>query len=349
MDGDSTVSIHADRGLSDLPDVAPAIRTSTTFAEGTGRRYRRTSHETTERFEAVIGALEGGHAIAYASGMAAAAAAIDHLRPNRIALPPKVYHGVRALITRLADVVGIGIVEPSALDEGDLWWIETPSNPYGDISDLDLAVARARERGARVVCDATLATPVCLRPLSFGVDIVLHASTKAIAGHSDAMGGVLVTSDAVIAGSIADERNITGAIPGSLDVWLALRGVRTLPLRMARACTSASAIAELLAAHGLPTFHPSLPSHPGHAVAERQMLMPGSVLAVEFDRWEAAESFIAALRLFTNATSLGGIESLAERRAVSDPTMPEGLVRLSIGIEDTADLVDDVARALDVL
>jgi cystathionine gamma-synthase len=346
MDGDSTLGVHADRALADLPDVAPPIRPSTTFTEGSGRRYRRSSHETTERFEAVVGALEGGHAVAYASGMAAASAILDHVRPRRVALPSTVYHGVRHLVERRVRSDGIEVIRSDDLGPGDLWWIETPSNPFCDITDLREAGARAAEVGAVTVCDATLATPIALRPLDFGVDVTMHATTKAISGHSDAMGGVLVSRDRARAEALREERTISGSIPGSLDVWLSLRGVRTLALRMERACASAAELASLCASTGLATYYPGLSTHPGHDVASRQMRMAGTVVAIDLGHADAAEVFIGALRLFTNATSLGGIESLVERRAVSDPTMPAGLVRLSVGIEDTADLLADAGTAL---
>jgi cystathionine gamma-synthase len=349
MDGISTTSIHADRDVSELPDVAPALRPSTTFLEGTGRRYRRSSHETTERFEAVIGALDGGFAVAYASGMAAAAAVLDHVGPTRIAIGDATYHGVRDLVARLAARTALEVVAPDALGPGDLWWIESPSNPYGVVTDLVDAGERARTVGVVTVCDATLATPVCCRPLALGIDIVMHASTKAIAGHSDAMGGVLVVSDESAAEDLRSERDLTGAIPGSLDVWLALRGVRTLGLRMERAVTSALAIGEVLSDAGLPTHYAGLDRDPSNPVAVAQMHGAGYVLAVDLGDAATAEAFIGSLRLFTNATSLGGVESLAERRALSDPAMPPGLVRMSIGIEDTDDLVADIESAVDAI
>jgi len=345
MDGDSTTSIHADRALSELPDVAPAIRPATTFMEGTGRRYRRSSHETTERFEAVIGALEGGHAVAYASGMAAVAAVLDHIKPRRIAIPTPVYHGVAGIVERLSIAGSADLVDPGDLGEGDLWWIECPTNPYCRVTDLASITSAAAERGVVTVCDSTLATPVCLRPLRFGVDFVMHASTKGISGHSDAMGGILAVAQADVAAGLRDERVFSGAIPGSLDVWLSLRGVRTLPLRMERACSSAIAVATWFETNGFVVSYPGLEADPDYDVASRQMSMAGSMMAVDFGSAAHADRFIGLLRLFTNATSLGGVESLVERRAVSDPTMPEGLVRISVGIEDTNDLVHDLEQA----
>jgi cystathionine gamma-synthase len=345
--GPSTRSVHADRHLAELPDVAPPIRPSTTFRRGSGRTYRRESHETTERFEAVIGDLEGGHAVAYASGMAAVAAAIDHVRPVRICLPADVYHGVRALVETLAAKGRIEIVDAAMLRSGDLWWIETPSNPKCLITDVSSVAAEASDRGIVTVCDTTFATPVGMQALDLGADIVMHAATKAIAGHSDVMGGVLVTGPERAA-SLRSERYLTGAVPGSLDIWLALRGTRTLALRHERASASAALVASWLHEQGVGTWYPGLASHPGHAIAVEQMDSMGSMLSADFGEASVADHFIGGLELFTDATSLGGVESLVERRARSDATIEPGLVRFSLGIEDTEDLLDDVQRAFRV-
>lgn len=343
--GPSTRALHADRARAELPDVAPAIRPSTTFRRGTGRTYRRDSHETTERLEAVVGDLEGGGAVAYASGMAAAAAAIHHVDPRRMSLPDDVYHGVRELVGSLTDSGRIRVVDPEDLEAGDLWWIETPSNPRCHITDLEAVAAAAAAAGVVTVCDATFATPMALQPLRWGIDIVMHATTKGIAGHSDVMGGLLVTDDDR-SERLRRERVVTGAIPGSLDSWLALRGIRTLSLRHERASVTAGALAAWFHDRGVATAYPGLPSHPGHEIAVAQMSSMGTMLSVDLLDATTADRFIAGLELFTDATSLGGVESLIERRALSDPTIDPGLVRISVGIEDTADLLADVEQAL---
>ena len=238
MDGRSTRSIHADRALAETPDVAPPIRVSSTYLDGTGRRYRRTSHATTERFESVIGSLEGGHAVAYASGMAAVAAAIDRVNPRRMAIPDDCYHGVRELVAHRVDQGLLERVDPDDLEGGDLWWVETPSNPHCWITDLASVAASARKRGVVTACDATFATPVFLNALEHGIDIVMHSGTKAISGHSDAVIGILAVGTESDADALRSARMLTGAVPGSLDAWLALRGVRTLPLRAAQASAS---------------------------------------------------------------------------------------------------------------
>ena len=348
MPGPSTNSVHGDRPAAETPDVAPPIRPSTTFEEGTGRRYRRTSHETTERLEAVLGLLEGGEAVVYSSGMAAAAAILDHVRPRRIVLPD-VYHGVRDLVRREESLGTLEVVEPDRLERGDLWWTETPSNPKCLITDLEEVSRAAHAVGALVVCDATFATPVAMNPLAMGVDLVLHSATKAIGGHSDAMAGVVVVREEAEAEALRRERLLTGAVPGSLDAWLVLRGVRTLPLRVARATESAGAIAPFLAGRSVPTWYPGLDQHPGHDIARRQMRSMGSMLSIDLGTATEAEAFIDALEVFSSATSLGGVESLAEHRMKSDPSTDPGLVRLSIGIEDVDDLIEDLDRALVVV
>jgi cystathionine gamma-synthase len=340
-----TVALHADRELAELPDVAPAIRPSTTFDEGASRRYRRASHETTERFEAVIGALEHGVAIAYGSGMAAAAAVIDYCQPPAISLP-EVYHGVRALVEGERARGRLEIKDPQSLPEGGVDWIETPSNPRCMITDVSESAVRNRAKGVTTVVDSTFATPIGMNPLVLGADIVMHSATKAISGHSDSLGGVLVVADETAADDLRRRREVTGGVPGSLDVWLSLRGVRTLPLRFERACATAKVVADWAAGRGIDTFYPGLADHPGHATAARQMRAFGSMMAIDLGDAESASRVVSGVRVFRNATSLGGVESLIEHRLVSDPTTAPGLVRLSVGLEGPAALIDDLEQAL---
>jgi cystathionine gamma-synthase len=342
----STRALHADREITDVPDVGAPIRVSTTFEEGAPWRYRRTSHPTTERLEAVLGSLDGGYAVCYASGMAAAAAVLDVMRPQRVSLPDDVYHGVRHLVERRAAEWQLSIVPSAELGAGDIWWVESPSNPKCRITDLAEVATKARPRDVITVCDATFATPALIQPLDLGIDVVMHATTKAISGHSDALGGVLVTTDEEWADDLREMRALTGAVPGSLDVWLTLRGIRTLELRVMKASESAMVIAQWLQERGLSTWYPGLPDAQGHAIASEQMRAYGSMLSVDLGEAEAAASFVEGLRVFTNATSLGGVESLAEHRLKSDPTIDPGLVRLSIGVEAPRDLIADLSRAL---
>jgi cystathionine gamma-synthase len=342
-----TTALHADDDLAELPDVAPALRPSTTFERTRdGRIYRRDGDETTERLEAVIGALEGGHSVVYPSGMAAVTAVLDHVRPARIALPDDVYHGVRVLVGKEAERGSWALVAEDRLEEGDVWWVETPSNPKCLVTDLAVVAAEAARRGVVTVADATFATPVLQQTLSFGIDLSIHATTKFIAGHSDAMGGVVTTSDLRVAEELRSSRTIGGAVPGTLETWLTLRGIRTLPLRVHRQSASAAQVAEYL--HGAVdrVWYPGLPDHPGHEIALRQMDGFGGVLSFEVDSADTAAAVIAGLEVFTNATSLGGVESLAEHRLRSDPTAPPGLIRLSVGLESPEALIDDLQQAL---
>ncbi|KAA3638036.1 MAG: PLP-dependent transferase [Armatimonadetes bacterium] len=340
-----TQAIHADKVIDDGVDVAPPIRPSTTFLEDTGRRYRRTSHATTERFEAVLGALEGGHAVCYSTGMAAAAAAINYFRPKQIALPP-VYHGVRMLVESHVEDGDLVLSEVDDLGEGDMEWIETPSNPKCLVTDIAAAASRNRERGVLTLVDSTFATPVLMHPLALGADIVMHSVTKAIGGHSDAHAGALIVADQLVADGLATRRNHTGAVPGSLDIWLALRGIRTLPLRVQRATATAMRLAQWAHANGIMTYYPGLESHPNHDVAVRQMSGFGSMMSIDVDTEERASRVVSGVELFTNATSLGGVESLIEHRLMSDPSVDPGLIRISVGLEDADDLIADLERAI---
>ena len=354
QDDPATVALHADGELAELPDIAPAIRPATTFAKeantfakaSTPRYYRRESHETTERLEAVLGALEGGSAVMYPSGMAAVAAVLRFLRPRRIALPEDVYHGVRSFVGREATHGTWVVTAPDLLEHGDVWWLETPSNPKCLVTDIAEVAASAQSRGVHVVVDATFATPVLQHSLGLGADFVVHAATKFIAGHSDAMGGVVVSAEEAVAARLREIRSDNGAIPGALETWLALRGVRSLPLRVERQSASALAIAEHLSSHVPQVWYPGLASHPGHEVALRQMTAFGGVLSFEVDSGGRAARLVDAVRLFRNATSLGGVESLAEHRIEADAASPPGLVRLSIGLESPVDLIADLDQAL---
>jgi len=346
MPGFATRAVHADGAIEDGPDVAAPIRVSTTYREGGERRYRRSSHATTERLEAVLGSLEGGDAVCYASGMAAGAAVLDVVRPKRVSLPDDVYHGVRQLVEARAEAGSIEMCNPDDLDRGDVWWIESPSNPMCLVSDLAGIAREARDRGVVTVCDSTFATPVLSRPISYGIDVVMHSTTKSIAGHSDALGGVLIARSEAVAEDFRAMRNLTGAVPGSLDVWLALRGVRTMKLRVMYASASALTIARWFDGRGTTTWYPGLPDHPGHDIAAHQMEAFGSMLSIDLGDASTAGRFVTDLEVFTNATSLGGVESLAEHRIVSDPTADPGLVRLSVGVEDVEDLLTDLDQAL---
>ena len=342
-----TLALHADDGLEPLPDVAPPIRLATTFDAGNaeGLVYSRAEQPTRRRLERVLGALEGGHAVTYASGLAAAFAALQHVRPKRVLISAG-YHGIHAVMERFRPdglaVAGIG-EEPR---EGDLLWIETPKNPTCELEDIAEHARRAHAAGARLAVDSTFATPILQLPLALGADLVLHASTKFLAGHSDVMGGVLAVPDETQAQALRAERTISGAVPGALEVWLTLRSLRTLSLRVLRQSESATRIAAWLESRVPKVWHPSLRSHPGHALAQRQMRAPGGVLSMELDDPAAAQALPSRLRFFRDATSLGGVESLIEWRRKHDPSAPPVLLRISVGLEAPDDLIADLAQGL---
>jgi cystathionine gamma-synthase len=345
----ATTALHADRALAELPDVAPPLRPSTTFDRAGGSAvYRRGDPEVAQRLESVLGALEGGHAVAYPSGMAAIASVLRWIRPVRIALPDDVYHGTRAFVEAEAARGAWALARPEGLEAGDVWWVETPSNPKCLITDLAVTVDAAHARGVVVVVDSTFATPVLQQPLALGADVVVHATTKAIAGHSDALGGVVVTPGADAADELMAARVRDGMIPGVLEAWLTLRGVRTLPLRVERQSATAAQVASWL--HGdrrvERVWYPGLTDHPGHDAALRQMRGFGGILSFELGSADAAASAVRRLAVFRRATSLGGVESLAEHRVDADASAPPGLIRLSIGLEGVEDLLEDLDQSL---
>ena len=342
-----TLALHADEGLEDTPDISPPLHLSTTFrAEHTpGLVYSREDSLTRRRLEKVLGALEGGYAVAYASGQAATHAALRHLRPRRVAID-RGYHGTHAILARLAED-GMEVVsletEPA---EGDVIWLETPKNPTCELEDIAWHAGRAGAVGARVVVDSTFATPVLQQPLALGAHLVMHSTTKFISGHSDALGGVLVAPTPEEAATLVAERTVSGAVPGSLETWLMLRSLRTLSLRVMRQSESATRIAAWLEGRVPKVWHPSLPSHPGHALASEQMRGPGGVLSIELESEAKARALPGRLRFFHNATSLGGVESLIEWRREHDPHAPPALLRLSVGLEGVDDLIADLEQGL---
>ena len=354
-------------------DLAPPVHLSTTFeraADGSypgGRVYSRDASPAYDQAEALLCALEGGHrALLFASGMAAATAVLHTLKPGEAVVAPRdMYWALRNWLQAFCAQWGIGLAfydNASTDDLADtlravrprLLWIETPSNPLWDLTDIAAAVALAREVGARVAVDSTVATPVFIRPLALGADIVMHSATKYLNGHSDVVAGALVArEDSDLWQTIRRNRNLGGAVPGPFEAWLLLRGMRTLHLRVRQASASALAIAQELEGHPglIRTLYPGLPSHPGHALACRQMQGGfGGMLSIRVAGGEqAARAAIGRLRVFRQATSLGSVESLAEHRAsVEGPgsACPVDLIRLSVGIESAADLLADLRAAL---
>jgi cystathionine gamma-synthase len=327
--------------------------------------YGRYGNPTWQALEDGIGALEGGRALTFSSGMAAAHAVLELLAPgSTIVLPHNCYLGVAAAIDlrgakdgwtiRKVDVADTEAVLAAA-EGADLVWVESPTNPTIEVADLP-ALGAALAGKVRLVVDNTFATPLLQQPLSSGADIVLHAVTKFIAGHSDALLGALVVreSDTETFRALDAVRRSHGATPGTMEAYLALRGLRTLPLRLERAQANAAVLAERLAGHPAVqrVRYPGLPEDPGHERAARTMSGFGSLISIDLADAGTADAFVDAARIWVFATSLGGVESTFERRRRWPgelPTVPEGLVRLSVGIEHVEDLWSDLEGALDSL
>jgi cystathionine gamma-synthase len=324
---------------------------------------RERATDTLRAFETAAGALDGGTALGFASGLAAVAAVVEGRRTGVVAVVPRAaYSGsvsifaeqrqLGRMTVRPVDVVDTDAVV-AALDGADLLWLETVTNPLLEVPDLPALVAAAHERGVQVAVDATFSTPLVVRPLAFGADLVVHSATKYLAGHSDVLLGVLVTQSADLAERLHARRTTTGAIPGALECYLALRGLRTLAVRMQRAQANAAELARRLDAHPSVTRvrYPGLAGDPGHERARRLHTGFGAMLAFEVAGTAGdAERVCASLRLINHATSLGGVESLIERRArhAVDAGFgtPETLLRLSVGIEHVDDLWADLSAAL---
>jgi cystathionine gamma-synthase len=367
-----TLAIHAG-GEADAATgaVAPPIHLSTTFEHGpaaervAGYEYQREGNPTNDRLRTAIAALEGGAAaLTFASGMAAASALLESLPPGtRIAIPDDCYTGVRVLASEFLPARGVAVATLDMADldavrtacgKGlDLLWLETPSNPLMKVCDIAALAALAHEHGATLACDNTFASPALQRPLALGADIVMHSTTKYFGGHSDVLGGALAFArEDDVFRRVAHRLHITGAVLAPFSAWLTLRGCRSLPARMAMHCANARRVADFLAAQPQvrQVNYPGLATHPGHAVAARQMRDFGGMLSVQLHGGrDAALAMAGALRLFTNATSLGGCESLVEHRASVEgnhPTSPQDLLRISVGLEHPDDLVSDLEQAL---
>jgi len=354
-------------------DVVPPIRPASTFTRDAGYAldgpfaYQRDDTPTALPAETLLTRLEGGReSLLFASGMAAAAGLVQALQPgDHIVAQRAMYWGLRIWLEDFCARWGVGLdlVAPDSAALRDavrpgttrLVWVETPSNPTWDVVDIAAAAEAAHAAGAYLVVDSTVATPVHTRPLTLGADVVLHSASKALNGHSDVVLGALVAGDADTSlwHRVRDNRKHHGAIPGPFEAWLLQRGMRTLFLRMHRMSASARRIAEHSGSHSAvaAVLYPGLPEHPGHDVAARQMADGfGGMLSLRIAGGrDAALRVVAACRLFRRATSLGGVESLIEHRATIEGAgtpVPDDLLRLSIGIEDPADLIADLDQAL---
>ena len=376
--GFETVAIHAGQEADPATGavVPPIYQTSTFKQDGVGGlrggfEYSRTANPTRSALEECLAALEGGtRALAFASGMAAEDCLIRVLCSpgDRVIIPDDAYGGTYRLFAAVLERWGLDYVPVHLPDvaavrrclaerPARLVWAETPTNPLLAIADIAALAGAAHEAGALLVVDNTFASPRLQRPLALGADVVVHSTTKYLGGHSDVVGGALVAADGEVAEHAAFLRNATGGVPGPFDSWLTLRGIRTLAVRMDRHCDSAMAVADLLTSHPAVTqvLYPGLPSHPGHAVAARQMSGFGGMVSFRVRGGEqAAVAVCGRTRLFTLAESLGGVESLIEHpgrmthasAAGSPLEVPADLVRLSVGLEDRGDLLGDLSEAL---
>jgi cystathionine gamma-lyase len=370
--------IHSAQPADELTGAVNApIYLSSTFAQSAPNRhkgyvYGRTANPTRKVLEDVLAELEGGRrGLAFSSGLGGLTTLLEDLPSRRrIVAGSDLYGGSRRLFELHRQQFGVRTdyvptADPeaiaAAMETGPAEWlyVETPTNPLIQLCDLRRAAAIARRHQARLIVDNTFASPALQRPIEYGADVVLHSTTKYIGGHSDILGGALVARNPRLGTRLAWLQNAVGAIPSPFDCFLALRGVRTLGVRMARHCEAALAVARALerSRKVLSVHHPGLRSHPQHELARRQMDGFGGMLSVEFRSGKAARRFLKRLRIFTLAESLGGVESLAEQPAtMTHSSVPraeresygitDGLVRLSVGIEHPADLVDDVNVAL---
>lgn len=377
ISGPATRAIHAGY----RPDPAtgavnvPLYASSTFAQDGVGGlrggfEYARTGNPTRAALEASLAAVEeGAFARAFSSGMAATDCALRAmLRPgDHVVIPDDAYGGTFRLIdkvftrwdvqytpVRLADLDAVGA---AITPRTRLIWVETPTNPLLSIADITAIAELGTDRSAKVLVDNTFASPALQQPLRLGADVVLHSTTKYIGGHSDVVGGALVTNDEELDEEFAFLQNGAGAVPGPFDAYLTMRGLKTLVLRMQRHSENACAVAEFLADHPSVSsvLYPGLPSHPGHEIAARQMRGFGGMVSVRMRAGRrAAQDLCAKTRVFILAESLGGVESLIEHpsamthasTAGSPLEVPDDLVRLSVGIEDIADLLGDLEQAL---
>jgi cystathionine gamma-synthase len=366
-----TVAVTAGRPerVVDAPLNPPVVFASTyvgaheTSAASLG--YGRYGNPTWLALEQAIGALEGGQALSFASGMAAAHAVLELVPPSGVVvIPDNCYLGVADAVERRAtryrwQIRRVNVADTTAVlaaaEGADVVWIESPTNPSIEVADLPTLGSHLGDNSLFVV-DNTFATPLLQRPLEVGADIVLHSATKLLSGHSDVLLGALVTKadDSRTFDALDVMRRSFGACPGPMEAYLALRGLRTLPLRLAQAQASAHVLAERLAGHECVqrVRFPGLPSDPGHDLARRTMSGFGSLISIDLPDVRTAEAFVDGCSLWVLATSLGGVESTFERRRRwqgEHQSVPEGLVRMSVGIEHVEDLWTDLAQALDRL
>lgn len=378
--GFETLAIHAGHTPDPMTGAVmpPIYQTSTYVQDGVGEprgghEYARVTNPTRTALEENLSALEGGAVgAAFGSGLAAIEAILKALleEGDHVVCGSNVYGGTERMFRTVWSRFGLGFtfVDTSDLDalraamrpETRLVHIETPTNPMMQISDIAACAEIAHEGGALLTVDNTFPTPFLQRPLDLEADIVVHSTTKYLNGHSDVIGGAIVTGDRELGERIRDQQRISGPVPGPLDCWLVLRGIKTLHVRMTRHCENAERVAEFLVGHSAArhVLYPGLPTHPQHELARRQMHGFGGMISFDAGSFERARTVAASTRIFQLAESLGGVESLisvpAEMTHASVPEevrekigLTNGLVRLSVGIESADDLIADLGGALD--
>ena len=371
--GFETAAIHAGQAPDPTTGaVVVPISLSTTFqqeqvGQHRGYEYSRSGNPTRTAYEQQVAALEGAaHGLAFASGLAAEDNVLRLLAAGeRVLLGNDAYGGTYRLISKVhtqlawtaVDLLDVDALAATWPDDTKLIWLETPTNPLLRCFDIEAIAALAHDRGAMVVVDNTFATPYLQQPLSLGADVVVHSATKYLGGHSDVVGGFLALNDESLTQRLRFTQNAAGAVPAPFDCYLALRGVKTLAVRMERHCANARAVVDLLVGHPAVerVLYPQLPDHPGHEAASKQMRDFGGMVSFTLRAGkEAALRVAAATELFTLGESLGAVESLIEHpgqmthasAAGSPLEVPDNLVRLSVGIETAADLVADLEQAL---
>jgi cystathionine gamma-synthase len=378
MQGFSTKAIHAGQEPDPTTGaVIPPIHPSSTYAQdgvgGTrsGYEYSRSANPTRTALQECLAALEGGrHGVAFGSGMGASDVLLRVLVSpgDHIVIPHDAYGGTFRLVDKVlapwgvthtpVDLADVAALRAALRPQTRVIWCETPTNPLLGIADIAAVAEVAREAGARLVVDNTFASPYLQAPLALGADVVLHSTTKYIGGHSDVVGGALITSDDALAEQVLFTQNAVGSVPSPFDAWLTLRGVKTLAVRMERHSDNAERVAAFLTGHPAvaQVLYPGLPEHPGHEVAAKQMRRFGGMVSARLHGGRgAALRVCAATEVFTLAESLGGVESLIEHPgqmthmsvAGSALQVPDDLVRLSVGIEDVEDLLEDLRSALE--
>jgi len=334
--------------------------------------YARSHNPTWTSLEKAIGQMESGQllsgesyrasALVFASGMAACAAVFGAvLRPGDVVvLPSNAYYTARVLLPEYFAQMGIvlrmaptaGNAQAELLEGARLLWLESPSNPGMEVCDIALLSEAAHRAGALVAVDNTTPTPLGQLPLALGADFSVASDTKSMTGHSDLLLGHVAVRDLELRAKIDQWRTLTGGVLGPMEAWLALRSIATLPLRLERSCANAQRIAEFLSTRNevVSVLYPGLPTHPGHETATKQMRYFGAVLSFILRDKTAAETFLAASKLLTEATSFGGITTTAERRARwGGDAIADGFIRMSAGCEDVVDLIEDIAQALDTI